>query len=132
MSKDTQSSFGIHGGLIPGLTRPHCQGYQNIQMIKSLIQIKWRILPLTYTHPPSFSEGKATACNAGDLGSIPGWGRSPEEGNGNPLQYSLPGKSHGRRSLVGYSPWGCKESETTEQLHFHNFYFILLSTLNHL
>ena len=88
MSKDTQSSFGIHGGLIPGLTRPHCQGYQNIQMIKSLIQIKWRILPLTYTHPPSFSEGKATACNAGDLGSIPGWGRSPEEGNGNPLQLS--------------------------------------------
>ena len=33
------------------------------------------------------SEGKASACNAGDLGSIPGLGRSPEEGNGNPLQY---------------------------------------------
>ena len=31
----------------------------------------------------------------------------------------LPGKSHGRRSLVGYSPWGHKESDTTEQLHFH-------------
>ena len=31
----------------------------------------------------------------------------------------LPGKSHGRRGLVGYSPWGCKESDTTEQLHFH-------------
>ena len=31
----------------------------------------------------------------------------------------LPGKSHGRRSLVGYSPWGCKESDTTERLHFH-------------
>ena len=30
----------------------------------------------------------------------------------------MPGKSHGRRSLVGYSPWGCKESDTTEQLHF--------------
>ena len=34
------------------------------------------------------SEVKATACNAGDPGSIPGWGRSPGEGNGNPLQYS--------------------------------------------
>ena len=34
------------------------------------------------------SEGKASAFNAGDLGSIPGWGRSPGEGNGNPLQYS--------------------------------------------
>ena len=31
----------------------------------------------------------------------------------------LPGKSHGQRSLVGYSPWGCKESNTTERLHFH-------------
>ena len=37
---------------------------------------------------PSSSEGKATACNAGDLGSIPGSGKSPREGNGNSLQYS--------------------------------------------
>ena len=37
---------------------------------------------------PGSSEGKASACNARDLGSIPGWGRSPGEGNGNPLQYS--------------------------------------------
>ena len=34
------------------------------------------------------AEVKASACNVGDLGSIPGWGRSPGEGNGNPLQYS--------------------------------------------
>ena len=37
---------------------------------------------------PGGSEVKASACNAGDLGSIPGLGRSPGEGNGNPLQYS--------------------------------------------
>ena len=37
---------------------------------------------------PGSSEGKASACNARDLGSIPGWGRSPGEGNGTPLQYS--------------------------------------------
>ena len=36
---------------------------------------------------PGGSEGKASACNGGDLGSIPGSGRSPGEGNGNPLQY---------------------------------------------
>ena len=36
---------------------------------------------------PGGSEDKVSACNAGDLGSIPGLGRSPEEGNGNPLQY---------------------------------------------
>ena len=104
--------------------------------------------------------------NAGDTrdaGSNPGLGRSPGEGNGNPLQYSclenpmdrgawwaspqsykeldipeqlmlsqqiwrkawqptpvfLPGESHGQRSLVGYSPRGRKESDTTERLHFH-------------
>ena len=34
------------------------------------------------------SDGKESACNVGDLGLIPGWGRSPEEGNGYPLQYS--------------------------------------------
>ena len=37
---------------------------------------------------PGGSEGKASAYDAGDPGSIPGWGRSPGEGNGNPLQYS--------------------------------------------
>ena len=37
---------------------------------------------------PGGAEVKASSCNAGDLGSIPGWGRSPGEGNGNPLQYS--------------------------------------------
>ena len=36
-----------------------------------------------------------------------------------PTPVLLPGKSHGRRSLVGYSPWGLKESDTTEQLHFN-------------
>ena len=57
---------------------------------------------------PGGSDGKASACSAGDPGSIPGLGRSPGEGNGNPTPVSLPGKSHGQRSLVGYSPWGCK------------------------
>ena len=36
-----------------------------------------------------------------------------------PIPVLLPGKSHGRRSLVGYSPWGCEESDRTERLHFH-------------
>ena len=38
---------------------------------------------------PSGSDGKESACNAGDPGSIPGWGRSPREGHGNPLQSSF-------------------------------------------
>ena len=53
---------------------------------------------------------KESACNAGDPGSITGSGRSPGEGNGNPLQYSYLQNPHGQRSLVGYSPRGHKES----------------------
>ena len=64
------------------------------------------------------SDGRVSAYNAGDLSSIPGLGRSPGEENGNRLQSSCLEKSHGRRSLVGYSPWGRKESDTTEWLHF--------------
>ena len=41
------------------------------------------------------------------------------EGNDTPLWYSCLEKSHGQRSLVGCSPWGCYESNTTEQLHFN-------------
>ena len=52
----------------------------------------------------------------GDLGSIPGPGRSPGEGNGNPPQDSCLEKSHGQRSLVGYSPWGHKELNATEHV----------------
>ena len=84
-----------------------------------------------------------SACNAGDLGSIPGSGRSPVEGNGNPLQCSclenprdgrawwaavcgvtqswtwLKWLSSSSRRLVGYSPRGHKELNMTERLHFH-------------
>ena len=46
--------------------------------------------------------------NTGDVGSIPGSGIAPREGNGNSLQYSCLEKSHGQRSLAGYCPRGCK------------------------
>ena len=52
----------------------------------------------------------------GDLGLIPGLGRSPGGGYGNPLHYSCLENPHGQRSLAGYSPWGHKESDTTEQI----------------
>ena len=58
---------------------------------------------------PGGSEVKASACNAGDLGLIPGSGRTPGEGNGNPLQYSC----------LENPMDGGAESDTTEQLHFH-------------
>ena len=51
---------------------------------------------------------------AGDQGSIPESRRSCGERNGTPV--FLPGESHGQRNLAGYSPWSCKESDTTERL----------------
>ena len=60
---------------------------------------------------------RESACNAGDSGdadSISRSGRSPEGGHGNSLQYSCLETPHGQRSLMGYSPWGHKELDTTE------------------
>ena len=65
---------------------------------------------------PSGSDSKESTCNLGDSGSIPGLGRSPGGGHGNPLQCSCLENPHGQMSLVGYSPWGRKESDRTEWL----------------
>ena len=65
--------------------------------------------------------GKECVFNAGDLGSIPGLGRFPEGGHGNPLQCSSLENPHGQRSLADYSPRGHKGSDMTEWLSMgHN------------
>ena len=61
-------------------------------------------------------DGKESSRIVGDLGSIPGLGRSPEGRHSNPLQHSCLENPHGQRSLTDYSPWGGKESDTTERL----------------
>ena len=76
------------------------------------------------------SEVKASACNAGDQGSIPGSGRFPWRRKWQPTPVFLPGESHGRRNPVGYSPRGCKESDTTERFHFHFGWFTVLDMVN--
>ena len=69
-------------------------------------------MPGWMNHFSGGSAGKESACNAGDLGLIPGLGRSPGEEKGYSLQYS------GLENSMDYRPWGRKESDTTEQLSF--------------
>ena len=64
---------------------------------------------------PGSSAGKESACNAEDPGLIPGLGRFPGGGHGNPLQYSCLENPPEQRSLVGYNPWG-SQRDMTEQL----------------
>ena len=70
----------------------------------------------------SYSPGKESACNVGDLGSIPGLGRSPGKGHGNPLQYSCL-ENPMKRSLAGYSPKCRKKSDMTELQAQHSTKF---------
>ena len=67
---------------------------------------------------PGGSDGKASACKCRRPGFNPWVRKIPWRRKWHPTQVFLPGKSHGQRSLVGYSPWGRKESDTTERLHF--------------
>ena len=72
------------------------------------------------------SDSKESACNVGDLGSVPRSGRFPGEGNSNLLQYSCLENSMDRRAWRGYSPRGLKESDTTEAINTFTFHYFLL------
>ena len=118
---------------IPNLTwspvKPlnHCGSFQNVHFTQSSIGVRLLLNHQVLQHSalPQWFNSKESACNPGNTGNvglIPWSGRSPGEEHGHPLQYSCLEKSHGQRSLVGYSPWGYKELNTTVQTHacMHN------------
>ena len=74
---------------------------------------------------PGGSNGKESACNAGNLGLIPGLGRSPGEGHGNLLQYSCLENPTDRGAW--WAPWGYKGSDMTEQITLSLFSIALSS-----
>ena len=88
----------------------------------------WNFTVISYTVGfPGGSDGKKSACNVGDLGLIPGLGRSPGGEHGNPCQYSCLENHHGQRNLAGYSPWGHKELHMTEQLSMtHSILYLMI------
>ena len=79
-----------------------------------------------YLGLPSGASGKESACQVGDTHLIHGVKRSSGVGNDNLTAVFLPGKFHGQRSLAGYSPRGCRESDMTEQLSTCTHLFIWL------
>ena len=77
---------------------------------------------LHFSSPPELPwwlSGKESTCQCRRCGFNPWVGKIPWRRQWQPTPVFLPGKSHGQRSLVGYSPQGHKESDTTERLHFH-------------
>ena len=98
------------------------KGYQRDPQIHDVMeQTSSQVFFNPHPYLPGGSNGKESACNAGDAGLIPGPWRSPKVGNGISLQYScLENPMDRERSLMDYSPWGHSQSDTTEQLtHTH-------------
>ena len=89
--------------------------------------IKILRLAILSTGLPWWLTSKESACSVGGLGSVPGLGRSPAGGHGNPLQYSFLENPRGQRSLAGYSRWSHKESDMTERLSTCTQYQMALS-----
>ena len=85
-------------------------------------EIRRRENPLQFSGFPGGSDGKVSACNTGNLDLIPGSGIFSWRRKRQLTPVLLPGKFHGWRSPVGYSPWGRKELGMTEQLHWFTGY----------
>ena len=96
-------SMDIYSGIYENLWHPHTHFYASLYCNQG--------------SPVIGTSGEELACQCRRpqrCGLDPESGRSHGRGPGNPLQYSWPGESHGQRSPVGSSPWGCQESDTTE------------------
>ena len=116
--------------LSPGGRGPHITGTLDCSASSLLLQRNYGLLPLglkedlsygqfTSWFPwpvgfPGVSDYKESASNAGNLSLICGSGRFPWRREWQPTPVFLPGESHGQRSLGGYTPWGGKESDTTD------------------
>ena len=115
-----------------GFLQKHNGNHYPLSVFISLPAIStWRLYQVGF---PGDSDGKESACSARGQGSIPQLGRSNGEGNGYPLQYCSLENSMDRMdripcSLVGYSPWGRKESDRPKGLIlslFSHFYQVCL------
>ena len=103
----TPAFLGFPGGSAGGSVLLQCRKPQLGSWVGKICWRRARLPTPVFLGCPGGSAGKESACNVGDLGLFPGLGRSPGKGKGYPLQYS------GLENSMDYSPWGCKESDTT-------------------
>ena len=100
--------------------------------MKRLPQANMFCLTDTHTHTHYYyetstsggSDSKSVCLQCGRPGFDPWFGKIPWRRKWQPTPVLLPEKSHGRRSLAGYRPWGCKESDMTERLHVTSLQYI--------
>ena len=114
MSDPSHPQVSLHPSSIAGALSVGFSEAQLTWASKKRVQLGNKCLPCNCKCFPSGSDGKEAACSVGYLGLFPGLKDSPEEWIPTPV--FLPGESHGPKSLVGYSPWDGKESDTSERL----------------
>ena len=111
---DSQANVVFSAAVCPSGAPLFLTGWEELGTNGLLIRETKKSIIFVNMDFPGDSAGKESACNAGDLVSVPGLGRSPGEGNGYPVFW--PGEFHGL-----YSPWGHKELDTTEWLSLSLF-----------
>ena len=106
---------------------PECRRPQFDSWVRKIRWRRDRLPTPAFLGFPGGSDGKESAFNVRDLGSIPGLGRSSGREQSNLLQYSCLENRHGQRILAGYSSWDHKELDMTETLHTIQLYPLPLS-----
>ena len=100
---------------------------KNKNILCQNVTVLLKEMTIVYKGFPGVSDGKESACNVGDLGSISMLERSPGRKDRILTTVFWPGEVHGQRSLADYSPWGCKESDIIKWLtHTHKPIYSIL------
>ena len=115
INKGDSESIRTRDPELPTSWTPHFTRTEALLLRTSPLYCYIWLLVCIFLGFPGGSASKESACIVGDLGSIP-WPQDPWRRAWQPIPVFLPGEFHGQRSLGGYSPWGHKELDTTEEL----------------
>ena len=111
LEKEMATHSSVLAWRIPGMAEPAVYG-----VAQSQTRLKWLSSSIPVWELPRWLSGKESACQSRRHGFDPWVEKIPWRRKWHPTPVFLPGKSHRQRNLVRYSPWGCKELDTTKQL----------------